>query len=340
MCDAHSTLLLMYYLLLLGVLVFAAASSVQAAEYRFYHPDPLGSNVVVTDRSGRVVQRTVSTPYGEMRSVLDGEGNSIEPGANSPRHLFTDQEHDPESGLHYFNARYYDSFVGKFLSVDPDLTDAFPGVSFSMLTSEPGNFNTHAYVRNRPTHLIDPTGTNAIRLGESLDDDPGIVEFSGFFSPEDLERLNGPADEGEGRDGDRPESGVLLPGSTGPQEPTGEGDGPDIIGEGSGEIIERQVPWNGIEWLSENFPVMFPPSTVYIVGGIEHRSLPVQAPPPSPSPPPPDGPITVIENPRFKDLEERPTADTLEGVRKLRTGKRGFVRTRKDPRTPRQELRQ
>ncbi len=141
---------------LLGVFVLNAATSSQAVEYRFYHPDPLGSNVVVTNRTGEVVQRTVYTPYGEPRSIVNSSGQSIEPSADAVRHLFTGQEHDPESGLHYLSARYYDPFVGKFLSVDPELRNL--GITFSAIQTAPGNLNAHSYALNRPTVLIDPTG--------------------------------------------------------------------------------------------------------------------------------------------------------------------------------------
>jgi len=33
---------------------------------------------------------------------------------------FTDQERDAETGLDYFGARYYDPWVGRFMSVDPE----------------------------------------------------------------------------------------------------------------------------------------------------------------------------------------------------------------------------
>ncbi len=129
-----------------------------AAEYRFYHPDPLGSNVLVTDRSGNVIQRATNTPYGELRSVNDGAGNSIEPGADSTRHLFTGQEYDAESGLSYLGARHYDPFIGRFLAVDPALIGSAAGASFQGIASNSAHLNGHSYALNLPTRLVDPTG--------------------------------------------------------------------------------------------------------------------------------------------------------------------------------------
>jgi RHS repeat-associated protein len=56
----------------------------------------------------------------------------------------------PESGLHYYRARYYDPSSGRFLAGDP--------IGFS------GGLNFYSYTRNRPTGLTDPSGkcTNGI----------------------------------------------------------------------------------------------------------------------------------------------------------------------------------
>jgi RHS repeat-associated protein len=59
---------------------------------------------------------------------------------NNERFSFTGKEKD--SDLHYFNARYYDSDLGKFTSIDP-------------IPSEPA----YQYVYNNPLRFTDPTGT-------------------------------------------------------------------------------------------------------------------------------------------------------------------------------------
>jgi len=58
---------------------------------------------------------------------------------SSERFSFTGKELDSE--LYYFNARYYDSNIGRFTSVDP----------------VEGN-NPYAYVENNPMNLVDPSG--------------------------------------------------------------------------------------------------------------------------------------------------------------------------------------
>ncbi len=58
---------------------------------------------------------------------------------------FTGREHDDETGLDYYRARYYDASNGRFISEDPI---GFGG----------GDANVNRYVGNSPTMLIDPLG--------------------------------------------------------------------------------------------------------------------------------------------------------------------------------------
>jgi RHS repeat-associated protein len=69
----------------------------------------------------------------------------------SPMH-FTGKQHDPESGLDNFGARYYGSSnaLGRFMSVDPENVGAD--------SSDPQTWNAYAYVRNNPATLTDPLG--------------------------------------------------------------------------------------------------------------------------------------------------------------------------------------
>jgi RHS repeat-associated protein len=114
-----------------------------AAEVVYYVPDHLGSPSVVTDASGAVVEESVLYPYGMDRSRI---------GSYAADYRFTGKEPDEESGLHYFGARYYDSIVGRFVSVDH-------------LESEQNKKNGYIYSNSNPIKYIDTNGYFSIDFG-------------------------------------------------------------------------------------------------------------------------------------------------------------------------------
>ncbi|HEV8379778.1 MAG TPA: RHS repeat-associated core domain-containing protein [Tepidisphaeraceae bacterium] len=98
---------------------------------------------------------------GTIRTVTDGQApeagtimnfitydsfGNILPGSATPaRFAYTGQEYDAESGLYFYNARYYDPKVGRFISQDP--------IGF-----EGGDANLYRYVGNNSVNEVDPTG--------------------------------------------------------------------------------------------------------------------------------------------------------------------------------------
>ena len=65
---------------------------------------------------------------------------------------FTGREWDPEIGLYYYRARYFDPKIGRFISEDPI---GFAG----------GDVNLYAYVRGNPPNLVDPGGLQGLGPG-------------------------------------------------------------------------------------------------------------------------------------------------------------------------------
>ena len=116
----------------------------------FYHTDHLGSTVLVTDENGATVWSTEYTPFG---SLTFAEGK-LKRAAK-----FTGKDLDEDTGLYYFNARWYDSEIGRFISEDP-IKD---GV------------NWYTYAANNPLRFVDPMGlftdevTAALSLSASID---------------------------------------------------------------------------------------------------------------------------------------------------------------------------
>ncbi|MEZ4352903.1 MAG: toxin TcdB middle/N-terminal domain-containing protein [Myxococcota bacterium] len=127
-----------------GVLPLALATTACAGDLytRHYHLDHLGSPVALSAAGGSLDRLYRYSAYGEVRRY-DGAGHGIGIDAASRRE-FTGHATDPESGLQYAGARYYDPSLARFLSPDPAEVAADPW----------------AYVGWDPINQIDPNGTN------------------------------------------------------------------------------------------------------------------------------------------------------------------------------------
>jgi RHS repeat-associated protein len=115
--------------------------------------DQLGSTRVVTDSSGNVTQRYDYLPFGEeipADGVVRTTGMGYQSSADGFNPKFTGQVRDVESGLDYFNARYYSPEQGRFVSADPQNAGSDP--------SNPQTWNGYAYVAGNPMAYTDPSG--------------------------------------------------------------------------------------------------------------------------------------------------------------------------------------
>ena len=110
-------------------------------ELEFFAVDDLGSRKVVFSSAGSANTMFNYSAYGNCTKTL---------GADSQWYLasFTGKEYDA-TGLVYFNARYYDPTLGRFLSEDPSRK----GTSW------------YSYCGNNPLTYTDPTGRREI-IGE------------------------------------------------------------------------------------------------------------------------------------------------------------------------------
>jgi RHS repeat-associated protein len=105
----------------------------------YYLKDHLGSIKMMVDASGNVQSYNDYYPYG-----MTMPGRSGVNGADT-RFRFTGKERDVESGFDYFGARYYDSRIARWMSVDP-LAGKYPGMS------------PYVYCANNPIVIIDQDG--------------------------------------------------------------------------------------------------------------------------------------------------------------------------------------
>ena len=121
--------------------------------------DWLGTNRVVANPDGTIAGTCINLPFGDE---LICNGNVPVNG-----HHFTGQVHDLETGNEYFGARYYGSWVGRFMSPDPS------GLAFAN-PANPQSLNLYSYALNNPLINIDPTGMECVWDDGSYDsaDDP------------------------------------------------------------------------------------------------------------------------------------------------------------------------
>jgi len=81
--------------------------------------------------------------------------NALQTNNDATEHHFTGKERDTESGNDYFDARYYSSAMGRFMS--PDWSARIEPVPY-MVLNEPQSLNLYAYVGNNPLTHTDPDG--------------------------------------------------------------------------------------------------------------------------------------------------------------------------------------
>lgn len=130
----------------------------------YYHGDHLGSSNMITDAYGAVYQHLEYFPYGE--TWIEEGGSS----GNTPGYKFTGKELDPETGLYYYGARYYDPVLSKWISADPILGKYLPNAdkeSNDALAGNGGvynpvNLSLYAYAHQNPVKLMDPDGKDVL----------------------------------------------------------------------------------------------------------------------------------------------------------------------------------
>jgi len=121
-----------------GPIVDEPLAADDGAALAHFHADLLGSITKATNGAGGV---TLTREYDSWGNLAIGVGD--------PGYAFTGREWDPETGLYYYRARYYDPKVGRFISEDP-------------IGLRGGDTNFFAYVRDNPINRKDPSGLTVV----------------------------------------------------------------------------------------------------------------------------------------------------------------------------------
>nr|WP_319394724.1 RHS repeat-associated core domain-containing protein [uncultured Desulfobacter sp.] len=112
--------------------------------YTFHH-DHLQSVTGLTGHNGDEIETVMYAPFGEIIDTVGTGSNDLG---------YTGRELDPETGMYYYRARYYDPKIGRFLGEDPLGFEA--GVNF------------YTYVLNNPINFNDPTGHDVVTIGPKI----------------------------------------------------------------------------------------------------------------------------------------------------------------------------
>ncbi len=135
-----------------------AIKQVGSGSTSYFHSDHLGSTSVLTDSNGVSEQDVAYYPYGDTRSNT---------GTADVPYKYTGKEQDDSTGLYFYEGRYYDPVLGRFISPDTIVPDPL----------DPQALNRYSYVLNNPLRYIDPSGQMAIGAGGSFGG------FTGYSTP-------------------------------------------------------------------------------------------------------------------------------------------------------------
>lgn len=113
----------------------------------YYHTDHLGNSHLITDSQGNILREEVRYPYGLDRLIEETQATTAD-------YVYTGKEHDEETGLIYFGARYYSPEMGRWISPDPLFLEDKPDT----VLKHPFSSNIYAYVRNNPVMYVDLKG--------------------------------------------------------------------------------------------------------------------------------------------------------------------------------------
>ncbi len=118
----------------------------------YYEADGLGSVTSMSNAAGALANTYAYDSFGNLTASTGTISNSFR---------YTARELDPETGLYYYRARYYDPAIGRFISEDP-------------IRFKGSGTNFYGYAENNPTDFVDPTGyapcLNIDNLTQWLDD--------------------------------------------------------------------------------------------------------------------------------------------------------------------------
>jgi RHS repeat-associated protein len=154
----------------------------------------LTGTALVTTPSGESAGEMKYYPFGEYRNST---------GNVATDRLFTGQRLD-STGLYYYNARYYDPQIGRFISADTIVPD----------WTNPQSMNRYSYCLDNPLKYIDPSGHTTFSVVYSISIHINIFNFEKGMAYNNDHRggasKNVVTSSGLGEKSDRPEISITV----------------------------------------------------------------------------------------------------------------------------------
>jgi RHS repeat-associated protein len=138
-------------------------TAASGSDVRWLVADQLGTPRIVFDQSASLATtvRHDYLPFGEeLLATVGGRTTALGYSGDTTRQKFTGKERDNETGLDFFEARYYGSNMGHFTSPDP-------GGLLTQNQEYPQSWNLYEYVHNNPLTNIDPTGLDCVYANDA-----------------------------------------------------------------------------------------------------------------------------------------------------------------------------
>ncbi len=118
-------------------------SGLPQVRLRWQLDNHLGSSSCELNNSAQVISYEEYHPFGSTSFHTVDSGAEV----SAKRYRYTGKERDDETGLYYYGARYYASWLGRWTGCDSSTEDGL---------------NLYFYVRNNPIKFSDPNGNASI----------------------------------------------------------------------------------------------------------------------------------------------------------------------------------
>ena len=193
--------------------------------------DHLGSSSITTTVDGTWNSEIRYSSFGETR---------YSSGITPTDYRYTGQLEQKDVNLYYYNARYYDATLGRFIQAD----SIVPGAGNSK------SYDRYAYVSNNPIRFNDPSGKAAIPFS--------VCQVAGAHLAAHCNSIYGPGASQPSMPeiNNKPAEAVSFPGMN--KGPSGEGPSATkqipIISGDDPETPEVEKVLFGLDWVEQNYP--------------------------------------------------------------------------------------